>query len=268
MNGAIEVDGLSLSWRSWGEGDPVLLICGTGDVSSSFEPLGEELADAGYRAISYDSRDTGTSSRVARSYTPRDLAADSAGILEALQIESAHILVFSLGGATAMELAIARPELVRSLILLSTWGRSDRAFRHQMRNWQCARRATIGDEHAFLTALNPWLFSHSTLDDQELLRDISREWLTEPFQEPDAFIRQTEADIAHDALERLSSIEQPALVIVGEDDICTPPRAALQLVDGISDSRLAMIPRAGHCALFEQPEAVHSAVLDFLSRAG
>lgn len=195
---------------------------------------------------------------------PADLAADAAVVVDALGLGACHVLGFSLGGATAMEFALARPELVRSLVLLSTWGRSDRFFRHQMRNWQAVRRATLGDEPAFLTALNPWMFSPRTLEDAPRLRAIGAGWLEEPLQEPEAFIRQTQADAAHDALDRLPGIGVPALVIVGEDDLCTPPRYAIELVHALPDARLVLVPDAGHCAIFEQPDTVHAAIRTFL----
>lgn len=259
----VEHDGLRLAWRAVGAGAPVLLLNGTGETAASFDPLAASLADR-FRCVATDARDTGDSSRAATTYAPADLAADAAAIIEALGLGACHVVGFSLGGATAMELALARPELVRSLVLLSTWGRSDRYFRHQMRNWQAVRTATIGDEPAFLTALNPWMFSPRTLADDVRLRAIGAMWLTEPHQEPEAFIRQTVADAAHDALERLHRIEASSLVIVGEDDICTPVRYATELVTALPDARLSIIPDAGHCALFEQPELVHDVIGRFL----
>lgn len=163
-----------------------------------------------------------------------------------------------------MELALARPDLVRSLVLLSTWARSDGYMRAQLRNWQLIRRATIGDERSFLAALNPWMFSPVTLDDRERLHAIGAGWLEEPHQEPDAFLRQTVADERHDVLDRLDGIDVPALVIVGEDDICTPPRLAMQLVHALPDARLAMIPEAGHCAIYERPDEAHALIGGFL----
>lgn len=224
------------------------------------------IAAAGFAAITYDARDTGSSSRSADPYTPKDLATDASRLLEALGVEACHVLGFSLGGATAMELAITIPERIRSLVLLSTWAKSDRYFHDQMRNWQAIRRATVGEERAFLQALNPWMFSSKTLEDGERLRAIGAGWMEEPLQEPEAFIRQTEADIAHDVADRLPEIHAPSLVIVGEDDICTPPRYSIELVEGLSDARLVMIPSAGHCAIYERPDEVHEAVIDFLRR--
>ena len=81
-------------------------------------------------------------------------------------------------------------------------------------------------------------------------------------------LRQIEADIAHNALDRLGEVRAPALVIVGEDDICTPPRYAEELARALSKAELVRIPNAGHCAVFEQPDAVARAVRAFLDAQG
>jgi pimeloyl-ACP methyl ester carboxylesterase len=65
-------------------------------------------------------------------------------------------------------------------------------------------------------------------------------------------------------LDRLAGVLAPALVIVGEDDICTPPRYADELVAALPNTRLVRIPDAGHCAVFEQPDAVARAIREFL----
>src|SRR5438045_4232079 len=106
-----------------------------------------------HRCVAIDQRDTGESSYVDTSYTPADLARDAAGVIEALGLAPCHVVGFSLGGATAQELAIARPELVRSLVLLSTWAKSDGFFIAEMNNWQAIRRAHWDDEVLFLLSL-------------------------------------------------------------------------------------------------------------------
>src|SRR5207244_10694599 len=111
----------------------------------------------GYRCVAMDCRDTGESSYVDASYTPADLAGDAAGVIEALGLAPCNVVGFSLGGATGQELAIARPDLVRSLVLLSTWARSDGFFIAEMTNWQAVRRAHWDDDVPFLLALEAWL---------------------------------------------------------------------------------------------------------------
>jgi pimeloyl-ACP methyl ester carboxylesterase len=259
---AVSVGDLRIAYRESGEGDPVLFINGTGESGVTWDAQMRALS--GYRCVAIDNRDTGDSSYAEQPYAPADLLRDAAGVIEALGLAPCHVVGFSLGGAVAQELAIARPDLVRSLVLLSTWAASDGWFVAQMRNWQSIRRAHWDDDVAFLLALEPWLLSPATFADDELRGGIHVMWAEEKRQLSEGWIRQTEADIAHDARDRLAQVRAPALVIVGEEDICTPVRYAEELRAALPDARLVRIPDAGHCAVFEKPAEVARAIREFL----
>lgn len=264
MTGTLHAGAVSIAYREGGAGDPVVLINGTGESGATWAGLMGRLEDR-WRCIAYDPRDTGGTVAPAEPYTPRDLAGDAAAVIERLELGAAHVVGFSLGGATAQELALARPELVRSLVLLSTWARSDGWFAAEMRNWQAIRRAHADDDHAFLLALEAWMFSPATCADDELRASIYAMWDTDTGQPVDGWIRQTEADIAHDAAGRLEQVTAPALIVVGDDDVCTPPRYSRELFDLLPDAELVTIPDAGHCAVFEKPDAVAGVIRDFLA---
>jgi pimeloyl-ACP methyl ester carboxylesterase len=257
---------LDIAYREAGSGDPVFLVNGTGESGATWKPQIDALARS-RRCIAIDNRDTGESSYTDHAYTPKDLAGDAAAVIDALALGPCHVVGYSLGGAVAQELALARPELVRSLVLLSTWARSDDWFVAEMRSWQAIRRAHWDDEQAFLDALAVWLFSPRTFEHAGMvdrLYAIAEGEYTP--QRPDGWIRQTEADIVHDAAARLGDVRAPALVIVGEDDICTPLRYSQELVSLVSDAELVTIPGAGHAALQERPDQVNRAIQGFLSR--
>jgi pimeloyl-ACP methyl ester carboxylesterase len=263
---SVPVGDLRIAYRESGSGPPVLFINGTGESGATWAGMMRALPD--YRCVAIDNRDTGESSYVSTSYTPADLAGDAMTVIETLDLAPSHVVGFSLGGAVGQEVAIARPDLVRSLVQLSTWARSDGYFIAEMNNWQAIRRAYWDDEASFLLSLQAWLFSPATFANEDLRRSIYTMWLEEETQQPEGWIRQTEADIAHDTLDRLSAVRAPALVIVGEDDICTPPRYADELARALPHSELVRIPDAGHCAVFEQPEAVARAIRTFLDAQG
>jgi len=263
---SVDVGDLRIAYHESGSGDPVLFLNGTGESGKTWAGMMRALP--GYHCVAIDSRDTGGSSYVEQAYTPKDLARDAASVIESLGLTPCHIVGFSLGGATAQELAIARPELVRSLVLLSTWARSDGYFIAEMHNWQAIRRAHWDDEISFLLSLEAWLFSPATYANAELRRSIYTMWHDDASQKPEGWIRQTEADIAHDALDRLGHVSARCLVIVGEDDICTPPRFSEELARALRHADLVRIPDAGHCAVFEQPDAVARAIREFLSAQG
>jgi pimeloyl-ACP methyl ester carboxylesterase len=114
----LQRDGYSLHWEQTGTGSPVLLIMGAVYSSAMWYPALPALA-AQHRLISFDNRGTGKST-----WTPTasiaDMTADALAVLDAADLERAHVYGISLGGVIALELALAAPERVRSLVLGAT----------------------------------------------------------------------------------------------------------------------------------------------------
>ncbi|MEX2556782.1 MAG: alpha/beta hydrolase [Actinomycetota bacterium] len=263
---SITLDGRSIAFDDVGAGDPIVWLQGTGESRQGFVVQVDRFSET-HRCVAIDHRDSGESSYVDEPYTPADLAADAAAVMDHLALGASHVLGYSLGGAAAQELAIGRPDLVRSLILVATWARSDEWFKAEMRNWQAIRRQYWDDEDAFLDAFGPWAWSPATYAKPGLVEGFHQAMLAEePQQRPDGWIRQCDADIAHDAADRLGSVTVPALVIVGEDDICTPPRYARELCALLPNAELIAIPNAGHGAYAETPAIFIEAVAAFLAK--
>ncbi len=262
----VKVDDRVIGYDDLGAGDPIVWLQGTGESRQAWIGQTAEFSE-NYRCITTDHRDVGESSYVEEPYTPKDLARDAAAVMDAVGTGPAHIVGFSLGGATAQELALARPDLVRSLVLQSTWASTDAWFIAQMRNWQSIRREHWDDEPAFLTALGPWLWSPATYAIDGMVDGLHALLLAEdPQQRPDGWIRQCEADIAHDAASRLGAITAPVLVVVGEDDLCTPPRYSRQLISLLPSAELVTIPDAGHGVAGEKPHELNAAIARFLEK--
>lgn len=263
---SITVDGRTIAFDDVGAGDPVLWLQGTGESRRAW---GFQIAEFSqrYRCVAIDHRDVGESSYVTGSYSPADLAGDAAAVMDHLGLAPSHVVGYSLGGAAAQELAISRPDLVRSLVLLSTWARSDEWFKAQMRNWKAIRERYRDDEAAFLDAFGPWAWSPATYATPGLVDGLHAAMMAEePQQRPDGWMRQCDADMAHDAAGRLGSVSIPVLVVVGEDDICTPPRYARELCALLPNAELHTIPNAGHGAYGERPPAFIEAVAGFLAK--
>ena len=263
---SIPVDGRAIAFDDAGSGGPVVWLQGTGESRKAWAFQVAQFS-ARYRCVAIDHRDVGESSYVDEPYTPADLAADVTAVIDDLSLGPSHVVGFSLGGAAAQELAIARPDLVRSLVLVSTWARSDEWFKAQMRNWQAIRRHFWDDEAAFLDAFSPWGWSPSTYARPGLVDGLHAAMMAEePQQRPDGWIRQCDADMAHDAADRLGAVTAPTLVIVGEDDICTPQRFARELCALLPNAELLTIPNAGHGAYAEQAAIFNEAVAAFLAK--
>lgn len=133
--GRIPVPGAELIYDEQGSGEPLVLVPGTGAQASSWGTAVDDLANAGYRVIAYDPRGRGRSKHPAvRDY--RVHVSDLATVIEHLGVR-AHLLGWSSGGSTALALAVRRPDLCRSLVIVEApW--------HGLRNATPDLLATVG----------------------------------------------------------------------------------------------------------------------------
>ncbi len=256
------VGDVTLNAETFGEGFPLLLISGTG------LPIAIWGFHTGWMSemrlvIAFDNRDIGGSSSVPNDYSPADMAADALGLMDELGIEQADLLGYSLGGAIAQELVLAKPERVRGLVLHATWATSDPWLRLRFAVWERFAATASTDEITDQGALD--MYTHRFFADPgplEMLRAAAR--AAPNARGPDGLIRQWRADQAHDARDRVAQIAAPTLVIVGDEDVLVPPRYSQELAELIPGARLEVIPQAGHGALIERPDGFRAAVEPFL----
>src|SRR5215216_2063570 len=118
-----------------GAGPDVLLLAGLSDPAEAWSFQLDGLADR-YRLTAFDNRGAGRTVMPSGPASVEAMADDAAGVLRALDVPSAHVAGFSMGSAIAQELAIRHPELIRSLVLNSTYARPDPLFRSQLDFWR------------------------------------------------------------------------------------------------------------------------------------
>ena len=261
----INIDGLHMYYEITGEGDPLVLISGlSGDHLAWTMTQVPAFTAAGYRCLVFDNRDVGqTDESPLASYTIRQFADDTAALLAQLALGPVHLLGASMGGMIAQEFALHYPAQVRSLTLVCTVAKVEPFLRHLIASWQTIRRQCTLE--AFLQMDASWLFTHRFYEDPEALQRFMQQALANPFpQSVAAFLRQCEAGLTYDALGRLGTITVPTHVIVGEEDMLTPPRLARVLAEEIPGARLTVIPESGHGVFWEKATEFNQAVLDFL----
>ena len=247
-----------------GTGEPLLLIMGTAGSIGFWEPLVAPFAER-HRVIAYDSRGLGQSERGEQRITMATLATDAAALLDALEIERAHVLGWSLGSAVAQELALAHPDRVGGLVLYGTWGRGD-AFQRAMLT-ALVHPWVTGDMEAALTTLG-LAFSPELLNSPEFESVV--EQLLPLFPQTETQIRTTveqwQADAEHDCLDRLARIGAPTLVIAGEQDLLTPPWQCQAVAEQIPGARYELFvgPGSSHALMMERAEEFIPLVLGFL----
>ncbi len=256
--------GVALNYEVIGEGDPLLLVMGTSGSIPLWGELLPRLAER-YRVIAFDNRGLGGSERGEGPISVASLAEDACALLEALDVPRAHAMGWSLGSAVVQELALAHPQRVASAVLYATWGRCDgyqRAMISALRLPYAVR-----DMEAAL-AISGLAFSPELLDRPDLGQLL--EPMLPAFPQTEAqmavTVEQWDADLALDTLDRLGGIEAPTLVVVGEQDLLTPPWQSRAVADAIPKARYELVtgPGASHGLHIERPDEMVRIVTGFL----
>jgi pimeloyl-ACP methyl ester carboxylesterase len=220
-----------------------------------------------FRCITYDNRDCGQSQRVDAEYTVAGLAEDAVALLDALDVERAHVVGFSMGGAQAQEVAIRHPERVDKLVLCNTYTSGDPRGTDIFQSRVLLRERLSPEEYQRVTL--PWAYTYEDYQRPGFIEGTIDAVLNDPYaQDDEAYRRQVAATLSVVTERRLGQIAAPTLLVFGEDDITTPLRFARVLESGIPDARLVVVPGAGHGLPWSHPDALNEAVREFLARAG
>jgi pimeloyl-ACP methyl ester carboxylesterase len=200
----VQVNDINLYYEVHGTGTPLVLIGGLANDLSESEALIHPLA-AQRQVIAFDNRGAGRSDKPDQSYSIEQMAGDAAGLLRELRIARADVLGISMGGRIALDLALAHPEQVNRLILVST------SARIQPRPW--------------------WFGLSKLLATSPLFQS--------KYPQPRyAFLRQLRASSAYDRTARLGEIHAPTLILHGRRDKIAPYALAQEMRAGIAGSRL------------------------------
>jgi len=260
-----DIDGTSIYYEEHGQGDPLLCVMGLGANHVAWA-LQLEAFSAGHRAIVFDNRDVGQSSRAEGPYELADMAADTLGLADHLGLDSFHLLGVSMGGAISQYVALAAPERIRTLTLAVTWAGGQQGYaREKARLW--SGEAALRSREDWLDSLLFATVSEDFYENAAMADFVKQVMRDDPHpQEPEAFARQLHASSAHDLrgkLEGLSAL--PVHVISGEHDVLLPPWKQVELAAEIPGARLTVIPRGSHALNLERPQELAEAVLGFIA---
>ena len=254
-------DGVAIAYTVDGEGPPVVWLQGLNADHTAW--AAQVAAFRGeFRCILIDNRDVGRSGRADGPYRTADMAGDVRAVLDELGTDDVHVVGLSLGGAIAQELALAWPEWVRSLTLVSTFARPDARMVEILEAWRLIY-PKLGPAD-FARQAWPWLFTWRHFERPSNVRALRRYGEHGIPQEPEAFARQIEASLAHDTQDRLATLAIPALVVAGAEDMVVTPHLVRQLAAAIPGAQYVELPEAGHSGNLEARTEFNRAVRDFL----
>ena len=238
------VNGIRFHYDVTGDGPAVLLVNGLGSPAASWALQVKALAPQ-FRVITFDNRGVGeTDLPPDPVYATGQMADDAAALLRQLKVDRAHVVGASMGGTIAQELALRHPRLVRSLVLACTWTAADARFLHTIEAWVAlAHRVPI--EERFRSVLYPWLYSPTFFETKQNVETAFQRALAYPHQsKPEGIERQARGILEWNGTrtKRLGDVKAPTLVLVGKDDILTPPSFAKAVTDRITGLNRAMTP--------------------------
>ena len=267
QSGTVQANGQELYYALHGEGPPLVLVMGIGYDSSLWTLAQVPVLSTQFQVILVDNRDAGRSSKARNPYEIADMADDLAGLLDALGIQRSHVLGLSMGGMIALEFALRHGDRLDRLVVAGTGAAPARSAVDPIQIWSWVK-ANDATGEVFGGQQFVSLFSTEFLRNHEAVRDTAELLASNPYPiSPEAYGRQAGAYRQFDSLDRLAGITAPTLVVVGEQDLLTPPWIAREVAEAIPGARFEVIRGDGssHVVPIERPDEFNRLVSGFLS---
>ena len=262
----VQANGIDVYYEVQGEGEPLVLIPYLAADQACYAFQVADYAKE-YTCFTVDLRGAGLSGKPEGAYTTDLLAADVAAFMQAAGVGRAHVAGLSLGAAVGMFLAARHPDQVRSLSLHSAWDATDPFLRTVVDGWRVMARGLDSVTDMVITGIFPWCFTPELYAARPEYIDSLADFVRgRPMPPVDAFLRQSEAVLGHDARAVLGSIQAPTLVTFGERDLCTSTRFAGPLTNAIAGAELIVFSGAAHAPIYEVTEEFNRRTLEFLRR--
>jgi 3-oxoadipate enol-lactonase len=250
----VELAGTELHYERSGSGEPLLLIQGMSGNHLAWGRPFSSLLERDFEVIAFDNRGIGLSRPVSEAFSIAEMAADTAGLLEALEIESAHVLGISMGGMIAQELALAQPQRLRSLTIGCSYCGGEGSQLMDPADFQGLVEAMAsGDRQRVYRAMYELNLSPGFRADESRFAEFVA--MAEALPAARETIElQVQAIVAHDTRDRLAEITVPTLVIHGTvDRVLGYPNGPL-IASLIPGARLETYEDVGHMFWWERPE--------------
>ncbi|MGB6674828.1 MAG: alpha/beta hydrolase [Candidatus Nitrosopolaris sp.] len=240
----IHVGDIDIAYKTFGKGEPFLLISGAGMNMDAWEPSTLKSLSTNHTVVIFDNRGVGNTTTGTKPFSVQQFANDTAGLIDALNIQIADVLGFSQGSFTAQQLIVTHPEKVKRLILYAA---------------SCGGKESISPSPEFLKSSKDFINNLTrgittpppgfTLNTAMQQNKVGISWLTTNWS---------------GICEQLRSISKPTLVIAGTDDV-VPVANSLVIAAKIPGAWLVQIKGAGHDLMFHYPDKFNKVLQAFLS---
>jgi pimeloyl-ACP methyl ester carboxylesterase len=258
----MQVGDINIAYKRFGQGKPILFIAGTSQTKDAWEPtLLLQLASTNHTVIVFDNRGMGETTAGTKPFSIEQFANDTAGLLDALNIENADVFGASLGSFVAQELALNYPEKVDRLVLSAGY---------------CGSNETIYPSgqaaETLMTLASPQVLQNMSAEQQAMILAqimFPAQWLEEHPEILNTVIQLTPVRSASPEIiqqqgqavgtwigscDRLGNITQPTLLIVGDQDLLAPAANSVMMAQRLPNSWLVILEGTGHGAMWQVPD--------------
>jgi pimeloyl-ACP methyl ester carboxylesterase len=262
----VKVNDITINYEQQGSGEPLVLIPYLAADNACYAFQVADYAKH-FTCISLDPRGAGETDKPAGTYSTELFADDVAGFMQAIGVEKAHVSGLSLGGATGLWLASKYPERVKTLSLHSCWPKSDPFLKVILGDWQIIAKGLGSVQEMVIQGILPFCLTPELYAAKpEYIDQLAAFVRSRPKQPLDAFLRQSDAVIAHDALDQLGKITAPTQISFGQRDIVTSTRFVEPFRSGVKTSELVIFEMCAHAPIYENVSEFNDKTLAFLTR--
>lgn len=259
---SIRVGDIQMGYRTYGSGHPLVMIMGYGSTMNLWEPGLLRTLSARFKVIVFDNRGMGDTETGRHPFSIEQFADDTVGLLDALDIQQAHVLGWSMGALIAEEIVLRHPGKANKLVLYAAHCNAGLFPPAPEVIQKLTDTSGTPEEQGmrFISMLFPpdWLQEHG-----ERLKEI----FYRPMGNisPETMAKQSMAIYTwKGCCERLGEINTPTLVITGADDALVPPQNARYLAEKVPNAQLALSENSGHGLMFQSPDKFSETVIGFL----
>jgi pimeloyl-ACP methyl ester carboxylesterase len=264
----ISVGDIDIAYKSFGNGEPIFLISGSGNVMDSWPTYFLKELSKDHKVFIFDNRGVGNTSTGTKQFSIDLFANDTAGLMNALKIQKADVLGFSMGSFVAQKLVLNHPQKVNRLVL---YGASCGGAENVPQTPQVIKALSdfvnnkTTDEGSFLEVTFPpqWIkdnpsFLEAIPKSSEIILSST---LKKQFELNEGWLSKNWTRVC----DQLKNMTKPALIISGTEDIAVPSANSVVLVDKIPGAWLVQIRDAGHGLIYQYPKAFTDVVKTFLN---
>jgi pimeloyl-ACP methyl ester carboxylesterase len=276
----VQVGDIDIAYKMLGKGDPILLISPAQADMNAWEPSTLGQLSSNNTVIVFDNRGVGNTTTGSRPFSVQQFANDTAGLMDALKIQKADVLGYSLGSFVAQQLAVTHPEKVDRLILLASSCGGKESIPHSPEPLK--KVIDIVNKIANGTHVSPqevkallalglgsgWLKLHpNTLETipipeaKDLFRSISPENNLQQLKAGEDWM----ATNWNGVCDELTKLSIPTLIMTGTDDTNVPTPNSLVIAAKIPGAWLVQFKDAGHALPGQYPDEINKILQTFLS---